>query len=159
MDGFHNLSQCEAASTETLATLFSELRRHRVHLEGLLLKASMVTPGSQCVQQAEPSRVAEATLRVLKRTLPVAVPGVVFLSGGQTPEQATNNLNAINRIQSLPWALSFSFGRALQQPVLKSWMGRDENFKIAQNALHHRAKLNSAALFGEYQIESESMLY
>ena len=108
----------------------------------------MVTAGKDCVHQASVEQVAEATLRVLSRCLPPAVPGVVFLSGGQTPTLATEHLNALNQQKYLPWQLSFSFGRALQEPVLKSWDGLDKNQAAAQNALYNRAKLNGAARYG-----------
>ncbi len=149
MDGDHSIEQCESASTDTLTRLFDELHQHKVQLEGLLLKASMITAGKDNSQQASVQAVAKATIRVLKRTLPVAVPGVVFLSGGQTPEEATTHLNAINKQRDLPWELSFSFGRALQEPVLKAWLGDDENCHFAQEQLYARAKLNGAARYGQ----------
>jgi len=156
IDGNHSLAQCEVASVETLACLFEELRQHRVHLEGLLLKASMITSGKDSANQCNTEEVAKATVRVLQRTLPAAVPGVVFLSGGQTPIEATAHLNAINGFKNMPWELSFSFGRALQEPVLKTWLGSEENIAEAQQALYQRAKLNGAARYADYQSNSET---
>jgi fructose-bisphosphate aldolase class I len=150
MEGAHTLEQCEQAATSTLIKVFDKLHQQKVSLEGMLLKASMITAGMECTQQASVDEVCSATLRVLSRTLPIAVPGVVFLSGGQNPVQATTHLNALNRQQSHPWELSFSFGRALQEPVLKSWAGKDSSIAAAQQALYHRAMLNGAARSGEY---------
>ncbi len=150
MDGDHTLEQCETATTETLVQVFAELHQHKIHLEGMLLKASMVLSGKDCPQQSSVEQVAEATIRTLRRTLPIAVPGVVFLSGGQTPVQATTHLNAMNSQCEHPWELSFSFGRALQEPVLKSWSGKEDNVAKAQQQLYARAQLNGAARFGKY---------
>jgi len=155
INGSHSLARCEQVATETLVRVFDRLHQHKVNLEEMLLKASMVTSGMECEQQASIEEVGHATLRVLSRTLPIAVPGVVFLSGGQSAVQATEHLNAINQNQH-PWELSFSFGRALQEPVLKSWAGDDANILTAQQKLHHRAKLNSAARSGLYSKESET---
>jgi fructose-bisphosphate aldolase class I len=150
MDGRHTLEQCEIAASETLIKVFEELFNHRVNLEEMLLKASMMTSGADCPQQASIAQVRDSTLRVLSRTLPTAVPGVVFLSGGQSAIQATTHLNALNQQKNLPWELSFSFGRALQEPVLKTWQGMPDNIPQAQQQLYQRAKLNSEARFGSY---------
>jgi len=150
MDGRHTIEQCEKAASETLIKVFEELFNHRVNLEEMLLKASMMTSGADCPQQASIAQVRDSTLRVLSRTLPTAVPGVVFLSGGQSAIQATTHLNALNQQKNLPWELSFSFGRALQEPVLKTWQGIPENITQAQQQLYQRAKLNSEARFGNY---------
>jgi len=158
MDGYHTLGQCEEVSAQTLVEVFNELFEHRVKLEGSLLKASMVIPGSNCSKQASTEEVAKATLRVLYRTVPAAIPGIVFLSGGQSPTQASAHLNAMNALGPHPWELSFSFGRALQEPVLKAWKGNDENIESAQKQLHFRAELNSAARYGTYSHQLESRL-
>jgi len=122
----------------------------------MLLKPNMVTSGKECPQQASVQEVAEATVRCMKRVVPAAVPGLVFLSGGQTDQQATEHLNAMNRMEDLPWQLSFSYGRALQAPVLKAWKGDAANVKQAQQAFHHRAWCNSQARFGKYTDDMET---
>lgn len=154
MDGEHSIERCFEVSEAMLEFLFDELFAHRVRLEELLLKPSMVISGANCPKQAPVQQVAEATLLCLRETVPAAVPGIVFLSGGQSDELATAHLNAMNQIGHAPWELSFSFGRALQSPALKTWRGKPENFQAAQTALLHRARLNGAARFGKY---SESM--
>ena len=156
MDGNHTLERSSEATENTLHALFQELCRQRVRCEHLVLKASMVISGKDCAQQAGVQQVADATLQCLKRTVPAAVPGIVFLSGGQSDELATAHLNAMNATgAALPWPLSFSYGRALQAPALKAWQGRPANVPAAQNALFHRAKCNSAACFGRYTPEME----
>jgi fructose-bisphosphate aldolase class I len=155
MDGGHTIERCREATTEVLSRVFGELLGHRVRLEGMLLKPNMVIPGKKCPVQAEVSRVAEETVRTLKRTVPAAVPGIVFLSGGQTPRQATEHLNAMNGMGVHPWELSFSYGRALQDPVLKAWKGEAGNVPAAQRAFLHRSKLNGAARFGKYAAAME----
>jgi fructose-bisphosphate aldolase class I len=132
------------------------LYEHRIVLEGTLLKPNMVLSGKDCLKQASVEEVAEATLRCLKRVVPAAVPGVVFLSGGQTDQQATEHLNAMNRLNQVPWQLSFSFGRALQAPVLNAWKGDPAKVADAQQAFHHRALCNSKARFGKYTEEMET---
>jgi fructose-bisphosphate aldolase class I len=122
----------------------------------MLLKPNMVLSGKDCPQQASVQEVAEATVRCMKRVVPVAVPGLVFLSGGQTDSQATEHLNAMNRLNDVPWQLSFSFGRALQAPVLKAWKGDPANVGDAQRAFHHRALCNSKARFGKYTEDMDS---
>lgn len=156
MDGAHTIERCEEVTTETLRLVFSELLAHRVALEGTLLKPNMVVPGKGSPRQAPAAEVAEATVRCLRRTVPLAVPGIVFLSGGQTPEQATAHLSAMNALGRFPWELSFSYGRALQEPVLKAWKGRPGNAGAAQSAFLHRARCNGAARYGKYTREMET---
>jgi fructose-bisphosphate aldolase class I len=156
MDGSHTLEQCFDVTENTQFALFRELHRQRARFEHLVLKPSMVISGKDCAQQAGVQQVAEATLQCLRRTVPAAVPGIVFLSGGQSDELATAHLNAMNvQRAALPWALSFSYGRALQAPALKAWKGQPARVPAAQKALYHRAKLNSAACFGRYTAEME----
>jgi len=156
MDGDHTIERCEEVTTATLQCLYTALYEHRVVLEGTVLKPNMVISGKGCPSQASPEEIAEATVRCFRRIVPAAVPGIVFLSGGQSPEQATVNLNAMNAIgEEFPWELSFSYGRALQEPVLKTWKGEAANAPAAQKAYYHRAKLNGAARFGKYTPEME----
>ncbi|HYA87970.1 MAG TPA: class I fructose-bisphosphate aldolase [Nitrospirota bacterium] len=155
MDGDHDINRCEEVSVEVLDDVFSALREYHVHLEGMLLKASMVLPGKNSPNQVQASQVAETTLRTLRRVVPAAVPGIVFLSGGQSPEQATRHLNAMNALGNHPWEISFSFARALQDPVLKTWMGAASNAAAAQKKFYHRAKCNSEARYGTYSEEAE----
>jgi fructose-bisphosphate aldolase class I len=155
MDGAHSMERCEEVTTETLSLVFSELLGHRIALEGMLLKPNMVLPGRECGKQAGVEEVAEATVRCLRRVVPSAVPGVVFLSGGQTAEQATEHLSAMNALGSHPWELSFSYGRALQDPVLKAWKGDAANISAAQRVFRHRARCNGAARYGKYTKEME----
>ena len=156
MDGGHTLERCFDVTENTLHALFNELHAQRVRFEHLILKASMVISGKDCAQQAGVQQVAEATVQCLKRTVPAAVPGIVFLSGGQSDELATAHLNAMNAGKAaLPWPLSFSYGRALQAPALKAWKGQPGSVPAAQKALYHRAKMNSEACFGRYKAEME----
>jgi fructose-bisphosphate aldolase class I len=150
MDGPHDIETCEAITEEVLRTVYNELSLQDVELEGTLLKPNMVLSGTECDEQADVEEVAEATVRVLKRTVPAAVPGIVFLSGGQPSEVATLHLNAMNKIGRLPWKLSFSYGRALQAAPLKAWGGKAENVPAAQSALLERAKANGEASLGAY---------
>lgn len=152
MDGDHTMERCFNATKETLHTLFDQLYIQGILLEGILLKPNMVVAGLKCPNQPSVDAVADATVRCLLETVPAAVPGVMFLSGGQTSELASARLNAMNvRFKSqLPWALSFSFARAIQQPALDIWQGKEENTAAAQKALYHRAKCNVAARRGEY---------
>ncbi len=151
MDGDHTLATCARITEEVLHAVFHALHRQRVALECMLLKPNMVVPGAACSEQAAPEQVAQATLACLRRTVPAAVPGIYFLSGGQDEVTATANLNAMNaRPQKQPWVLSFSYGRALQAPALKAWRGESANKTVAQQALYRRARLNSAAREGEY---------
>jgi len=156
MDGTHTIERYFEVTEQTLRSVFNGVAAHRVLLEGMLLKPNMVLSGKDCPQRASVQEVAEATVRCLKRVVPAAVPGIVFLSGGQTDQQATEHLNAMNRIQDLQWQLSFSYGRALQAPVLKAWKGEAANVASAQEAFHHRALCNSKARFGEYTEEMEN---
>src|SRR3990172_8875281 len=139
MDGPHAIERCEEATTAALTLVFSELLEQRVALEGTLLKPNMVLSGKECPKQANAAEVAGATVRTLRRTVPSAVPGIVFLSGGQSPEQATLHLSAMNALGRHPWELSFSYGRALQDPVLKTWKGDPANVAAARRAHYHRA--------------------
>lgn len=150
VDGSHTISKCAEVTERVLAACYKALNDQHVLLEGTLLKPNMVTPGSDS-PKVSPEEVARYTVRSLQRTVPPAVPGVVFLSGGQAEEEATLNLNAMNALKTVkPWALSFSFGRALQATVLKTWSGKKENVDAAQKALHVRAKANSEATLGKY---------
>ena len=151
MDGSHDLARSEAVHEAVLHEVFHALHRHGVVLEHIILKPSMVISGSENSNRASVQEVAEATVRVLRRTVPAAVPTINFLSGGQGDEEATAHLNAMNALDvSRPWVLSFSYGRALQAPALSAWGGKAENVANAQKALHHRAKMNAAATVGEY---------
>jgi fructose-bisphosphate aldolase, class I len=151
MDGDHTIDRCEAVTAWTLRAVFEALREQDVLLEGILLKPNMVISGTTCPAQAGVQEVAERTVRTLLRTVPAAVPGVVFLSGGQDDVTATAHLNAMNRIErELPWQLSFSYGRALQQSALAAWGGKPENYAAGQKAFYHRAKANSAACSGRW---------
>jgi fructose-bisphosphate aldolase class I len=150
INGDHDLGRCERVMEKTLHQVFSELIGHGVLLEGMILKPSMVTSGLDNPDQADIGSVAEATIRCFKRTVPAAVPGIAFLSGGQSPELATAHLNAMNRLGTFPWELSFSYGRALQEKTLLTWRGKDTNRELAQKTLLHRAKCNGAARSGTY---------
>src|SRR5439155_13053467 len=156
MDGAHTIERHFEVTQQTLKSVFHALYEHRVVLEAMLLKPNMVLSGKDCSQQASVREVAEATVRCMKRVVPAAVPGLVFLSGGQSDVEATEHLNAMNRLDQVQWELSFSFGRALQAPVLKAWKGDPANMADAQRALHHRAWCNSKARFGEYFSEMEN---
>ena len=156
MDGDHPIERHYEVTEIVLRALFQELFAHRVHQEGLLLKVNMVLSGTVCSRQASVTEVAQATWRCMQRTVPTAVPGIVFLSGGQSDMLATEHLNALNQIDRSPWQMSFSFGRALQAPALKVWAGRDSNVAVAQAALLHRARCNSAARFGQYSPDMEA---
>jgi fructose-bisphosphate aldolase class I len=156
MEGDHGIERCEEVTTTTLNSVFSQLQEHRVALEGMLLKPNMVLPGKACPKPASVEGVAEATVRCLTRVVPAAVPGIVFLSGGQSPEQATRHLNAMNAMGEHPWELSFSYGRALQGPSLKVWKGEASNVAMAQKLFYHRAKCNGAARYGKYSEEMEA---
>ena len=151
MDGAHDIDRCEAVTSQMLEYVFAELNAHRVAFEGILLKPNMVIAGMKCTRQASVQQVAEATVRCLSRYVPAAVPGIVFLSGGQSAEVATDHLNAMNIMGSqYPWQLSFSYGRALQAPVLAAWEGQEGNVAAAQRAFLKRCQLNGSAREGEY---------
>jgi fructose-bisphosphate aldolase class I len=157
MDGEHTLEWCSVVTQEVLRTVFDQLYTQRVMLEGMILKPNMVLPGLICPTQETVDEVADATVRCLLREVPAAVPGIAFLSGGQSGELASARLNAMNvRFKSrLPWALAFSFARAIQQPALEIWHGEEANVPAAQQALYHRAKCNRAARRGEYNAAME----
>jgi fructose-bisphosphate aldolase class I len=152
MDGAHDLKACARATEISLVLLFGQLRKQRVVLENLILKPNMVLSGRDCPEQADVELVARATIGVFLRAVPAAVPGIMFLSGGQPAELASARLNEMNlRFKSkMPWVVGFSFSRAIQQPALEIWAGQEENVAAAQKALYHRAKCNSAARRGEY---------
>jgi fructose-bisphosphate aldolase class I len=156
MDGAHTIERHFNVTLQTLEIVFHALFEHRVVLEAMLLKPNMVLSGKDRPQQAPVQEVAVATLRCMKHVVPAAVPGLVFLSGGQTDLRATEHLNAMNRLDRVPWQLSFSFGRALQAPVLEAWKGDAANVDKAQQAFHHRASCNSKARFGKYTDEMET---
>jgi fructose-bisphosphate aldolase, class I len=156
MDGDHPIERCDEATRATLQEVFAALRRHRVQLPGMLLKPNMVVSGSVAPTQAGVEEVAAATLACLRDHVPASVPGIVFLSGGQSDEAATAHLNAMNQLGGAPWQLSFSYGRALQAPALKAWKGEAANVAAAQRAFHHRARLNGAARSGSYREEMET---
>jgi fructose-bisphosphate aldolase class I len=158
MDGGHTLERCRQVTAEVLHTVFDQLDTQRVMLEGMILKPNMVLPGLTCPQQEAVDEVADATVTCLLRAVPAAVPGIAFLSGGQSGELASARLNAMNvRFKSrLPWELAFSFARAIQQPALEIWKGNEANLKAAQPALIHRAKCNQAARRGEYSAAMET---
>jgi fructose-bisphosphate aldolase class I len=157
MDGGHTLERCGEVTEEVLRTVFNQLYTQRVMPEGMILKPNMVLPGLTCPKQEAVDDVADATVKCLLRTVPAAVPGIAFLSGGQSGKLASARLNAMNvRFKSrLPWALAFSFARAIQQPALEIWLGQDANAKAAQQALLHRARCNRAARRGEYNAAME----
>jgi fructose-bisphosphate aldolase class I len=157
MDGDHSIGRCEEVTKDTLETVFMELHKARVYLEGMLLKPNMVLSGKKSPVQASLEQVAEATVRCLRQAVPAAVPGIVFLSGGQSAELATQHLNAMNQMGEHPWELSFSYGRALQQPSLQAWKGDPANVPEAQRLFHRRAELNGAARYGKYSAGMESL--
>lgn len=157
MDGSHGIERCASVTEAVLETVFHYLHKHHVALEYMLLKPNMVLPGKDCPSQATAEEIAVATLRCFRRTIPVAVPGINFLSGGQSDKVATANLNAINACSGhKPWQLSFSYGRALQAPALKAWHGEAANKTAGQQALLERARLNSLARQGKYHYSMEA---
>jgi fructose-bisphosphate aldolase class I len=149
--GDHSIERCEEVTAETLEITFRELRLAGVDLSGMLLKPNMVTAGTRAKQQASVDDVATRTVRTLLAHVPTAVPGIAFLSGGQSDEEATAHLSAMNRIGDLPWRVTFSYGRALQNPALALWRGRPENVRAAQAAFAHRAKMNALASLGQWR--------
>ncbi len=155
MDGDHTIERSFEVTSRTLHAVFTELRDQRVQPEGILLKPNMVLSGYDSPEQAADEEIAHETVRCFRRHVPAAVPGIVFLSGGQSEEEATRRLNAMNAIGPHPWKLSFSYGRALQAAALKAWQGKEENVEPAQRAYYHRAKMNSAAQTGLYAPEME----
>jgi fructose-bisphosphate aldolase class I len=156
LDGGHPLERCAEVTEAVLHEVFEALNRHRVALEHMLLKPSMVVAGKAHPKQAAVAEVAAQTIRVLRRTVPAAVPGIFFLSGGQTPAEATAHLDAMNRLGAQPWVLSFSYGRALQEPAMQAWQGQAAKVRSAQDALLERARLNGAARDGRYDATMEA---
>lgn len=155
MDGDHDIDRCEAITGWVLKTVYEDLYYARVQLEGTVLKPNMIVPGKKCSKRASVEEVAEKTVRVLKNCVPGAVPGIAFLSGGQSDEEATAHLDAINRIGGLPWRLTFSYGRALQAAPQKAWSGKPENTAAAQRAFSHRARMNGLATLGQWKADLE----
>jgi fructose-bisphosphate aldolase class I len=158
MDGdpaTHDIDTCATVTERTLKEVFAQLKLARVRLEGIVLKPNMVIAGQKCARQASAREVAEKTVKVLKAVVPASVPGIAFLSGGQSDEQATENLSLMNQIGGLPWKLTFSYGRALQAAALKAWTGKAENVAAAQKAFAHRAQMNSLAATGKWQADLE----
>lgn len=155
MDGGHSIEKSEEATYRTLKSVFTKLAEFKAYLPGMLLKTNWVHPGKESIEPVSEEEITRATLRVMKEVVPPEVPGIVFLSGGDTPEESTRHLNQLNKIDEVPWQLSFSFGRALQEPVLKAWGGRVENIEIAQKEFYKRARLNSLARSGKYEEEME----
>jgi fructose-bisphosphate aldolase class I len=157
MDGDHTLERCDQVTQEVLRTVFSQLYRQGVMLEGLILKPNMVLAGLTCLKQETIDDVADATVRCLLRSVPAAVPGIAFLSGGQSAKLASARLNAmsVRHKSRLPWALAFSFARAIQQPALEIWHGQEAHVLAAQRALYHRASCNRAARRGEYDAATD----
>ncbi|OGT48438.1 MAG: fructose-bisphosphate aldolase [Gammaproteobacteria bacterium RIFCSPHIGHO2_12_FULL_38_11] len=155
IDGDHTIEQCEKVAEKALHKVFKAMRKYGVILEYIILKPSMVISGKKSKNQSTVAQVSEATLRVLKRAVPAAVPSINFLSGGQTPVQATQHLQAMNATGNLPWHLSFSYARALQEPCMDAWRGKKENVKTAQDVFLKRAKLNHLATLGQYKNEME----
>ena len=155
MDGGHDVDRCYHVTEWVLKTVYQELYYARVKLEGTVLKPNMVVAGKKSPKRASVEEVAEKTVRVLKACVPAAVPGIAFLSGGQSDEEATAHLDAINRIGDLPWNVTFSYGRALQAPVQKAWSGKSENVAAAQRAFTHRARMNGLATLGQWKADLE----
>ncbi|HVC30059.1 MAG TPA: class I fructose-bisphosphate aldolase [Steroidobacteraceae bacterium] len=156
MDGGHSIERCEEVTGATLNAVFNELFQHRIYLEGMVLKPNMIISGKKASNRAPPEAVAEATLRTLKRHVPPSVPGIAFLSGGQSATEATLHLSLMNRMGPLPWSLTFSYGRALQDTALKAWGGTAAGFAAGQKELARRARLNGLATGGRYNSEMES---
>jgi fructose-bisphosphate aldolase, class I len=155
MDGDHTIDRCAAVTELVLKTVFEQLFYQRIPLEGMVLKPNMVVPGKKSSKQASVEEVAEKTLRVLKACVPAAVPGIAFLSGGQSDEEATAHLDAINKLGALPWHVTFSYGRALQAAPQKAWSGKAENVAAAQRAFGHRARMNGLATLGKWKVDLE----
>ena len=155
MNGTHDIERSHEVTTRTLEVTFDQLARQGVWLEGIVLKPSMVIPGDQCAEQADVETVAARTVDCLRKTVPAEVPGIAFLSGGQSDEEASAHLNAINQHPDLPWSVTFSYGRALQQQAMKSWAGDSANRDAGQSAISKRARLNGAAAQGAYNNEME----
>jgi fructose-bisphosphate aldolase, class I len=157
MDGDHDIDRCADVTEFVLKTVYEQLYYARVKLEGTVLKPNMVVPGKKSAKQASVTEVAEKTIRVLKDCVPVAVPGIAFLSGGQADVDATARLDAINKIGGLPWKVSFSYSRALQAAPQKAWSGKPENVAAAQTAFTHRARMNGLASLGQWKPDLEQV--
>ena len=155
MDGGHDIDRCVKITEWTLKETFQQLYYNRVALEGMVLKPNMAVSGKKCAKQASVEEVAEKTVKMLKECVPGAVPGIAFLSGGQSDEEATAHLDAMNKIGNLPWRLTFSYGRALQHAPQTTWRGKSENVTAAQRAFSHRAKMNSLATLGQWKADME----
>jgi fructose-bisphosphate aldolase class I len=155
MDGDHDIERCYSVTEWALKATFDELYQNRVALEGIVLKPNMVIPGKKCAKRASVEEIAEKTVRVLRNCVPGAVPGIAFLSGGQSDEEATAHLDAMNKLGPLPWKLTFSYGRALQHAPQKTWAGKPENVAAAQRAFTHRAQMNSLAALGQWKADLE----
>ncbi len=155
MDGAHDIDRCDEVTRWTLQTVFAELFEQRVALEGIVLKPNMVICGKKCRKGSTVDQVAERTIAALKATVPSAVPGIAYLSGGQSDEEATAHLDAMNKIGGFPWKMTFSYGRALQAAPQKAWSGKAENTEAAQKAFHHRARMNGLASKGEWSKDLE----
>jgi fructose-bisphosphate aldolase, class I len=158
MDGDHSIDVCQSVTERTLACVFDQLYRHNVRLEATVLKPNMVVAGNACSQQPDITEVADRTLETLRRHVPSAIPGIAFLSGGQSEEDATAHLNAMNAQGPQPWELTFSYGRALQQSTLQAWKGSPDNVAVAQRTFLHRARMNSLARTGAYAADLEREL-
>ena len=156
MGGYHSVERCHEVTEQVLNSLFTELYEQGVKLEGTILKPNMVVAGKKCASQPSREEIAERTIKVLKDTVPSAVPGIAFLSGGQDNEEATRNLDMMNKIGGFPWKLTYSYGRALQQSALQAWKGKAENYDAAQAAFNHRAKMNGLASKGEWSTDIET---
>ena len=156
MDGSHTIDQCYETTSKSLKSLFRCLKEEGVNIAGTILKPNMVTSGSTAESQATAQKVAEMTVKCLNENVPSDLPGVTFLSGGQSDVDATAHLDAMNKIGGFPWKLSFSYGRALQQPSLKAWLGKEENIPLAQDALSHRALMNKLAANGAWNLGLEN---
>jgi fructose-bisphosphate aldolase class I len=155
MDGAHDADRCYEVTEHVLRIVFDELYEAHVAFEGMVLKPNMIVPGKKSPKRASIAEVAEKTVRALKVCVPAAVPGIAFLSGGQSDEEATAHLDAMNKIGGLPWHLTFSYGRALQAAPQKAWAGRAENVAAAQRAFSHRARMNGLATLGQWQADLE----
>jgi fructose-bisphosphate aldolase class I len=158
MDGDHSLQKCAEVTTEVLHAVFNALYQHRVDLEGIILKPNMILPGEESTERPDIDKVAEATIKCFLKTVPASVPGIAFLSGGQPAALASERLNRMHMLfgDVMPWVLTYSFSRAIQQPALELWQGKDENIAAAQKALLHRAACNSAAKMGVYTSDMET---
>ena len=156
MDGAHSIERCEEVTDAVLESVFDQLFAHRIYLEGIVLKPNMIISGKKAANRASPEQVAEATVRCLKRHVPSAVPGIAFLSGGQSSAEATLHLSLMNKLAPLPWQLTFSYGRALQDTALKAWGGQPANYAAGQKEFARRARFNSLATTGRYAADMES---